>query len=351
MSQAPVDTPRHSRKGLYIPFIIVGIGLLLWTGWWFYLTHEVKTRLTDRLDRLEASGWTVKYDRLSASGWPAHARITLVAPEIIAPSAQGIRTPRIIMEASSYRPDKWMIGTPDTVTLIRGDRGETKLEAKAIRMSVSGLRQRWPNVAAELVEPRFTPAETAQPFALSGAKLIQLYMRPHVGAGQVNSPDVDVLFRLVEAQGREGGPLQAFAQSGHVTLQVEAVVQNASALRQSANARGLLAGWSAAGGRFVDVRGEMKAGVSHALLTSPELRIADSGHVEGSVNFKAKKPLAAIAGLAGSNVGIISDSAQNQSTASEAESDDAQNVDLNIKFENGRTHLGPFPLAPAPRLF
>ncbi|MEY3292881.1 MAG: hypothetical protein RJB12_652, partial [Pseudomonadota bacterium] len=38
--------PRHSRRGLAVPFVIVGLLLAGWTGWWFWLTAQVETRLT-----------------------------------------------------------------------------------------------------------------------------------------------------------------------------------------------------------------------------------------------------------------------------------------------------------------
>ena len=38
-------TKRHSRKGLYAPFILVLIALAAWTGWWIFLTRQIDTRL------------------------------------------------------------------------------------------------------------------------------------------------------------------------------------------------------------------------------------------------------------------------------------------------------------------
>jgi hypothetical protein len=377
MSQTSVEKPRHSRKGLYIPFILVGIGLALWTGWWFYLTHEVQSQLRTRLAQLEASGWTVSYDRMGASGWPAHARISLQNLEVVAPSGHGLRSPEIAAEATSYNPTRWVIGAQQGLTLLRAEKGETAVSGEAIRMSLTGLRQRWPNVAMEMVAPVFVPAEGAQPFPLSSAKLIQLYMRPHVGASvdpatatepaTAASPttsttttsgtqdDVDIMFRLVEAKGRVGGPVEGFAQSGELTLQVEAVIEKAGALRQPATEAGLLAAWTASGGKFTTVRGEMRAGISHALLTSPELTASEKGQLEGEVHFKAEKPLAAIVGLAGAQSGTPVDRAAAARAAAAGpqggQGEDGQDIELSVLFRNGRTYLGPFALAPAPQLF
>lgn len=353
LETAPIQ--RHSRKGLVIPFAIVGVALVLWTGWWFYLTHEVKTQMASRLDQLRTAGWSIEYDRISTTGWPARARIALKDADIRAPSGHGIRAPEIAAEATAYNPTKWVIGATDGLTLIRAGKGETTVTGEAIRMSVSGLRQRWPNVAMEMVKPAFVPATGAEPFPLANAELIQLYMRPHLTADASARDNVDVMFRLVQAKGRAGGPVEGFAQSGDLTLQVEAVVEQAMALRQPATEAGLLSAWTAAGGRFTTVRGEMKAGVSHALLTSPVLYANDKGQLEGEVLFKAEKPLAAIVGLAGSQMGTPAERAAAAraatSTPQGGEGEDGQNIELSVLFRSGRTYLGPFALAPAPQLF
>lgn len=56
MTDAPV---RHSRRGLIVPFAIVGLILIGWTVWWFVLARQVETRATAQMDALRRSGWTV----------------------------------------------------------------------------------------------------------------------------------------------------------------------------------------------------------------------------------------------------------------------------------------------------
>ena len=347
--------PRHSRRALFIPFILVGILLALWTVWWFWLSHEAKGRLQGQLTRLEASGWAVDYSGIRTSGWPMHTRLTLQDARFVAPSGHGLTAPAIAAEANAYNPLHWVVAAPDGLILMRAEKGETAVNAEAIRLSVTGLRQRWPNVAFEMAQPVFTPAAGAEPFPLARAELVQLYMRPHLTSQPTPGDDLDILFRLVGAHGRDGGPVQGFAQNGELTLQAEAVVEKASALRQPANTQGLLAGWTAAGGRFVNVKGELKAGESHALLTAPLLFADDKGQLEGEVQFKATKPLAALVGLAGSHQGAADERAAAAraaaSTPQGGQGEAGQDVELSVLFRKGRTYLGPFALAPAPRLF
>ncbi|MEY4241248.1 MAG: hypothetical protein RJA14_944, partial [Pseudomonadota bacterium] len=53
--------PRHSRRGLAVPFVIVGLLLAGWTGWWFWLTAQVETRLTAQVETLKQDGWTITH--------------------------------------------------------------------------------------------------------------------------------------------------------------------------------------------------------------------------------------------------------------------------------------------------
>src|SRR5690606_4370362 len=45
MTQAAETPYRHPRRGLVWPFVVVGLLLAVWTGWWFYLARQVESRL------------------------------------------------------------------------------------------------------------------------------------------------------------------------------------------------------------------------------------------------------------------------------------------------------------------
>lgn len=354
MTDAPAAPVRHSRKGLIIPFAIVFVGLALWTGWWFFLTQQIEKKLEGRIARLEQSGWTVKHAGVTTTGWPMRARVAIKHVDVTAPSGHAVAAPEIVAEANAYNPTKWVIIAPDGLVLTRGEKGKVAVRAEAIRMSVHGLTQRWPNVAVELAKPVFTALPEAEPFPLSRAASIQFYMRPHVAGSNAPTDDVDVLFRLVDGQGRPNGPVEGLTQSGLLNAQVEAVVQKASALK-GADARGLLSAWTAAGGRFVEMRGELGAGESKAFLSSSALSADDKGRLQGEVFLRAEKPLAAIVGLAGVQQGGALDRAAAAraaaATPQDGTGDQGQGVDLVLNFRGGRTYLGPFALAPAPQLF
>jgi hypothetical protein len=343
MTDAATAPVRHSRKGLIIPFAIVFVGLVLWTGWWFVLTQQIEKKLEGRIARLEQSGWTVKHAGVTTTGWPLRARVAMQHVDVVAPSGHALAAPEIVAEANAYNPTKWVIAAPDGLVLTRGAKGKVAVRAETIRMSLHGLTQRWPNVVVELAKPVFTALPDAE-----------FYMRPHLAGSNTPTDDVDVLFRLVGGEGRPSGPIEGLTQSGKLNAQVEAVIEKAGALK-GGDAQGLLSSWTAAGGRFIEVKGQLEAGESRTFLSSPALSADDKGRLEGEVFLRAEKPLAAIVGLAGAQQGGVMDRAAAARAAAATPQggtgEQGQAVDLVLNFKGGRTYLGPFGLAPAPQLF
>jgi len=343
------STPRHPRRGLAVPFVIVGLALAAWTGWWFWLTDQVETRLAAQVEVLRQDGWTITHAPVRTTGWPFRTRVSMPEAEILAPSGHGVAALELVAEASSWNPDHWVVVAPDGLTLTRADKGRIAVAGDGLRFSISHLRDRFPDLRAEMIRPTFTALEGAEPFPIASAEQIQLETRPHRTDGAASTDELDVLFRLVDARGRPGGPVEGATRQGRLSADVEATIVGASRLRGMDSA-GVFSAWTAAGGRFVGVRGRLKAGDSTALISSDGLSAGPDGRLQGSLAVRAERPMAAIAGLAGSWSGAVNRAGAAGAAAATAATGERP-VDLVIQFRDGRTWLGPFALAPAPRLF
>lgn len=356
----------HSRTGLFVPFILVGIALAAWTGWWFWLTVQVEERLEAQAASLRQTGWTVTYTDLGTTGWPFRTRVEMRNVAIAAPSRHALAAPVLVAEANAYAPTKWVVLAPDGVTLTRAAKGKVAVRGDAIRASLRGLTQTYPNIAVELVNPVFTAHADAEAFPISSAGRVEFYLRPHLGPAEGAArpvdaatrlspgPDsVDVLFRLIDAEGRRGGPVEGMTREGKLTAQIETVIVDAGRLR-GADSAGIFAAWSASGGRFLNTRGEIVAGESRATVSSDILSARADGRMQGRVALRAERPLSALAGLAQSgSAGVNPVGAAGAAAASAARgvAGGRDDVDLTLVFRDGRTFLGPFALAPAPKLF
>ncbi|MBF0664812.1 MAG: DUF2125 domain-containing protein [Brevundimonas sp.] len=340
---------RHSRRGLVIPFLIVGMLLAVWTGWWFWLAGEVETRLETQTESLREAGWQVTHEPVSVSGWPFRTRVAFPAANVVAPSGHGVAAPELVAEANAWNPGRWMMIAPDGLVLTRAGKGQVAVEGDGLRMSVSHLRERFPDLRIELVRPTFTPVAGADPFPLASAERIELYTRPHLTDGEAATDEMDVLFRLSDGRGRPGGPVEGATREGRLSAEVEATIEQASRLR-GVDSAGVFANWTEAGGRFTAVQGRLQAGESSARISSEALWAREDGRLEGRLALTAERPGEAIAGLAGSRSGAV-DRAGAAGAAAAASVQGDRPIDLVLLFRNGRTWLGPFALAPAPKLF
>ncbi len=349
MTDSAPQSTRHSRRGLAVPFVIVGLLLAGWTGWWFYLTHQIETRLGGQVEALRQDGWIITHAAVTTTGWPFRARVSVPHPDITAPSGHGVAAPELVAEANAWNPDRWVVIAPDGLTLTRADKGKVGVAGDGLRMSISHLGDRFPDFRAEMIRPTFTAHGDAEPFAIASAERIQLETRPHLTDGIAATDEMDVLFRLVEARGRPGGPVEGATRQGRLSADVEATIVGASRL-QGMDSDGVFAAWTAAGGRFTAVRGRLKAGDSTAVISSDALSAGPDGRLQGSLALTAERPMAAIAGLAGSPSGAVNRMEAAGAAAATAASGERP-VDLVVQFRDGRTWLGPFALAPAPKLF
>ena len=340
---------RHPRRGLVTPFIIVGLLLAGWTGWWFYLATQIETRLETRVESLRQDGWTISHADVTTTGWPFRARVSIPHAEILAPSGHGVAAPELVAEANAWNPDRWVVIAPDGLTLTRAGKGKVGIGGDGLRMSISHLTDRFPDLRAEMIRPTFTAHGDAEPFPIASAERIQLETRPHLTDGIAATDEMDVLFRLVDARGRPGGPVEGATRQGRLSADIEATIVGASRLRGMDSA-GVFSAWTAAGGRFTGVRGRLKAGDSTAVISSDALSAGRDGRLQGALALTAEKPMAAISGLAGSRSGAVNRMGAAGAAAATAASGD-RGVDLVVQFRDGRTWLGPFALAPAPRLF
>jgi hypothetical protein len=346
------STKRHSRAGLYAPFVIVLVALAGWTGWWFYLTRQIDAEIEARAGLMRQAGWDVRYADKRIVGWPFRVNVKLADVTIAAPSGHAVAAPTLNAEANAYQPAKWVVVAPEGLTLTRAGKGKVAVQGDAIRMSASGIDQRWPNLALELVNPVFASEAEGEPFPIARAARIEFYARPHRTGSTAPTEDLDVMFRLVDGQGRRDGPVEGFAQDGQLTTQLEATIGRADLLK-GGDAAGVFSVWTRGGGTFRNIRGDLQAGESRAVLSSEVLRADRNGRLTGEVTLQSQQPLPALSGLLDSRTTPANrvGAAGAAAVAGAAQATEGETVPLTLVFRDGRTWLGPFPLAPAPKLF
>ena len=129
------------RSGCGIPGLLLLILLVVggWSGYWFYLSSQIRTGLEQTETRLEAAGWRIEHGEPRIDGWPFRIQVVLDDVEIIAPSGHGLRAPSLRTEATAYQLDRWVIVAPDGLELGRAAKGWVAVQGQALRASISDL--------------------------------------------------------------------------------------------------------------------------------------------------------------------------------------------------------------------
>ena len=335
------------RSGCGIPALFLLILLVVggWSGYWWYLSTQIRSGLAQTETRLEAAGWSIEHAEPRIDGWPFRIQVTLDDLGVTGPSGHGLRSGRLTAEANAYQLDHWVIVAPDGLDLGRGAKGWVSVEAQALRASISGLLRTPPRVVVEFNQPRFTPTAGSEPFPITEAERLVLNLIPRAGQdGQAG-----ILFDLTNATPRPTGVLAEMSERRPFDLSAEAVINNAQTL-SGTTWREALTNWSGDGGTLSEVRLEATADGDFARGESERLTADANGRLQGSLAMHLRGGTAPLSGLARAP-GVDPRAAAAVTLGAQLTSGLRGETNLTLNFTNGRTVIGPVSIGPAPRLF
>ena len=281
------------RSGCGIPGLFLLILLVVggWSGYWFYLSSQIRQGLAQTETRLEAAGWRIEHGEPRIDGWPFRIQVVMDDVEVIAPSGHGLRAPELRTEATAYQLDRWVIVASEGLELGRAAKGWVAVEGQALRASLSQLRGTPPRVIVEFDQPRFTPTEGSEPFPITQAERLIINLMPEA-EGRAG-----VLFDLDAATPRPGGVLARMSENRVFDLSAEGVADQAARL-SGATWSEALAAWSREGGALTEVRLEATAEQDFARGQTDRLSADANGRLVGDL-FDAALVVARTLGLLG----------------------------------------------------
>ena len=145
-----------SRLALILPFAALGLFAIGWTVWWFVVAQGIERRVDQTQADLRAAGWTAAWESRRVDGYPFRTRLVFEGLSVRGPTGHGFEAPDLRAEAFAYQPTNWVVAAPEGMILHRGAKGAVRVEGRAIRASATRLDRPIPNVAIELLAPRFT---------------------------------------------------------------------------------------------------------------------------------------------------------------------------------------------------
>lgn len=330
---APSRKPR--RRGLLAPFVVLAIVALGWSLGWLWLRGQAEQRMDAAAVSMKARGYDLSWKSRAFSGYPFRMDVHLTDARVAEPSGWALRAPDLKGEAMAYDIGHWVVTAPAGVVMTRPVNGDVAITGQALRASFAGFNKYPPRISVEGANLVFTAAPGAAPFPLLSASGLQLHVRP--------GPDnqAAILFKADGAKARFTGLLGRIAADRTAALLWDSRLTKVSALRGTSWADAVR-DWSRAGGALTVQQGRLTAGEALLEAKSGDLTVGADGRLRGALDVTVretptpgealKSPEAAAAAVA---------QAMGQDPTLSAA----------LKFDDGRTRLGPFDTGPSPKIY
>ena len=295
---APVPPPKapRSRRGLFLPYILLLTLALLWTAGWFYVRGRAASEIDGWIAREAKAGRTWTCADRSITGYPF--RIELRCGSVSFARADGrFRLGPLTAVAQVYQPRHVLMLAEGPFHVEQGDLvGDatwTMLEG-----SFHGASDGFVRASLVVDAPAVTVAgATPDPVAVS-ARHLELHARPTPGRFDSDGA-VDLSLRLSQALAPMADALIGNADPADLTL--DATVNRATVLGTGTVARELER-WRQADGSL-DIAGLSLAKGERRLQAKGSLGIDQDHRVEGQLDLRAAGVEALVASIVGQRFG------------------------------------------------
>lgn len=342
------DTPptrKLRRLGLYIPFALLGLFIVVWSAAWIWARGEALARMDAGVAALKAAGYDLAWKDRKIGGYPFRLNITLTEPRARDRSGWALEAPRLEGQAFMHAPTTWMIAAPDGLTFVRPLGGPVKVGGELIRASLSHLTTTPPNISFEGVDLTFQPAAGAQPFGLSAADRVEIHLRR---APEELGDEAGAWLSVERGKAQLTGLLGRIADGKPISIAWDGRLSKIDDFR-GRDWADAVRNWQAAGGRMTVKRAGLTAGDAVIGVSSGTLRTDTDGRLAGVLEVTLRQAPRAL-GVMGAAGTVPRDRAEAAAAVAAArETGDLARATLN--FEAGQTTLGPVALAPAPKVY
>ncbi|KQU21089.1 hypothetical protein ASG63_05585 [Methylobacterium sp. Leaf94] len=351
MAQSPTPTRPLSRKGLFLPYILLATLVIAWSLGWFYIRHRAASEMDGWIAQEAAAGRTWTCTDRSITGYPFRIELRCASLAFSRSDSRFTLGP-VTAVTQVYQPRQGIleVGGPFHVEQgdLTADATWTSLEGSFHGASDGFVRASVVANGAKGVVRGAGP----EPIAFDTQHL-ELHARPTPGRFE-SEGSIDTSLRanrirlpLVDA---------ALGNADPADLALDATVSRATALGTGTVAKEL-EDWRQAGGgldiallslakgeRRLQAKGRLDLDAAHRLQGQLDLRAAGVEALVGQVmgqRFGAEKG-ALIGSLVGQLLGRRSQASAEAGVAAPA--DDALKPLPPLRLAEGRLMLGPFPI-------
>jgi hypothetical protein len=334
---------KPGRLWLLLPLVLLALAAAGWSGFWWWLSRETAERMDSAAAALTDSGYPLTWATRRIEGFPFRLTVTLTDARFASAGGRAISAPRVVAEATAYRPDRWVANFPAGLTLDRPLTGPTRIDGRVIRASVVST-PRGPRVGVEGRDLRFTPAGGPILFPLTSAGRFDLNYAP-----RPDGPDeAGLLIRIEDGVAAPGTLIQRIGVDPKTRLLWEAVLTEASSFRGEDWGAAVEA-WTDAGGVMRVEQASAAVGDAAATVDSGQLTVGNDGRLRGALNLAVQQAPRSLLQLRG--VPKVDPDAASRAAAVAQAREQAALARLRLVFEAGVVTVGPVALAPAPKIY
>lgn len=303
---------------------------LAWGGFWGVSAHATKSAAEAWFAERRAEGWQADYGAISVRGFPNRVDLTIEDVALSDPDrALGWEIPALQMLQLVYRPNHAILAFADSQTITR-DGAAFAVESTGLRASLSFLRDQTLNRAGVEAEALNVTGPDGG-LALAGLRGSMVAVPDQVGAYQLGvtaeatagattgigdglTLRADIAF---DAPWRKDMAARPTPQPTRITLDQAQFKRDAM---------------------FIRLAGDMRIGPRGAVVGDLTLR-AENWRAALDAAVAAGQLPEAAASAAGDVLALVSSLSGNRNA-----------LDLPLRFEDGRTRIGPLPVGSAPRI-
>jgi hypothetical protein len=334
---------KHSRLGLYAPFVLLLIGIVGWTAFWLYARGQAEERLDASAEQLRQGGYEIGWSERRIDGYPFRLNVTLTDARLREPSGWALEAPKLEAQALMHGLSTWVFATPEGLTFVRPVGGPVVVTGEVLRASLSHADQTPPHFSFEGSKLTFTPEAGAQPFGLTRAGKVQLHLRPGP------QDQAALLFRVDEGRAQLSGLFARIAGERPISMVWESTLSRVSGFHGAGWTQAVRA-WSAGGGRITVRQAGLTAGDAVVGSSGGVLAVGSDGRLEGALPVTLRQASRGLGAMAETGM-IPPETAQAATAVTEAQRGAGEVARAVVTFQAGRTTLGPVGIGPAPRVY
>jgi hypothetical protein len=338
----PSAARKPRRLGLYLPFALLLLAAIAWTGFWLWARSQVQTRMEAAVAELSRAGYQLSWSERTIGGYPFRMDVTLSGARLQEASGWALQAPVLEGEAFLYSTRLWMLAAPQGLTFVRPQGGPVAVSGKVLRASLTDFDKRPLSLDFQGEGLSFQPAAGARPFALTAADLVEFHLR----AG----PDDEggVFAKLDNGKAQAPGLFGRIAGDKPISIVWNSTLSKMSAF-EGANWPDAVRRWSDAGGLMTVRDGKLTAGDALVETHASKLGVGRDGRLRGVMAVSLRQAPRALGAMA--DTGVIAPAAADSAGLVAAARQDGETARATLNFEAGQTTLGPVAISPAPRIY